>query len=801
MLANLLLEIRILLSALTITTVLAQTPTAIENPILFVTQVPVPADFTTIGSVFGNHLAEVSSAARGGDLWIRYPDGTLKNLTAEAGFGMVGFQGADAIAVRDPAVHWSGEKAVFSMVIGAPTQQFRNVETYWQLYEVTGWGAGETPIITRVPNQPEQYNNISPTYGTDDRIIFTSDRTRNGERHLYPQLDEYEEAPTVSGLWSLDPVSGDLFLLDHAPSGVFTPIVDSFGRVIFTRWDHLQRDQQADGDALDGNTYGTFDYSDESADAQLLFGVREEFFPEPRGDRADLLAGTPFEGHRFNLFFPWMMHEDGSGHETLNHIGRHELHDYFNRSRDDDPDVEEFILTPGIRHNENPIENLLQVKEDPKQPGLYFGVDAPEFSTHAAGQIVTLSGTPNLPGDQMEVTYVTHRDTADYTDTPGPDHSGLYREPLPLVDGSLVALHTPVTTADRNSGSRAEPRSLYDFRLKALRQSGTHWVADQPLTQGIEESVTWWDPDVRVTYAGLLWELNPVEVRARPRPERLSSTLDAPESRILEEEGVAESLLRGYLRERGLALVVSRNVTTRDEADRQQPFNLRVNATETKTVGSDGAVYDVSYLQFFQADQVRGIGLFAPDDTPRSGRRVLARPLHDPAVDNPSPAADLIPGAVQLGNDGSMAAFVAARRAMTWQLTDAAGTPVVRERYWLTFQPGEIRTCASCHGLNSRDQAGGSVPANPPEALRGLLRYWKSSNGSGEEVVRPRVMRLSNQQVEIRWPNRFPDLSLESSTDLASPVWNPISNSPTAVGDEFSVIVESNERQRFFRLK
>ena len=39
-----------------------------------------------------------------------------------------------------------------------------------------------------------------------------------------------------------------------------------------------------------------------------------------------------------------------------------------------------------------------------------------------------------------------------------------------------------------------------------------------------------------------------------------------------------------------------------------------------------------------------------------------------------------------------MAAFVPARRAMTWQLTDPAGAPVVRERYWLTFQPGEIRT-------------------------------------------------------------------------------------------------------------
>src|SRR5881296_44423 len=79
-----------------------------------------------------------------------------------------------------------------------------------------------------------------------------------------------------------------------------------------------------------------------------------------------------------------------------------------------------------------------------------------------------------------------------------------------------------------------------------------------------------------------------------------------------------------------------------------------------------------------------------------------------------------------VASDGSVAAFVPARRAMSWQLTDGAGTPVVRERYWLTFQPGEVRVCAACHGVNSRDQMGDAAPQNPPEALRALLRTWKS---------------------------------------------------------------------------
>jgi len=50
----------------------------------------------------------------------------------------------------------------------------------------------------------------------------------------------------------------------------------------------------------------------------------------------------------------------------------------------------------------------------------------------------------------------------------------------------------------------------------------------------------------------------------------------------------------------------------------------------------------------------------------------------------------------------------------------------VRERYWLTFQPGEVRLCSSCHGLSSKDQANHVEPTNQPEALRQVLQYYKS---------------------------------------------------------------------------
>jgi hydrazine synthase alpha subunit-like protein len=664
------------------------------NPILFVTQVPLGSDFASVASTFGNQTGEIDAAPKGGDLWIRYPDGTLKNLTRAAGYGVDGMQDERGIAVREPSVHWSGTKALFSMVVGAPPRQYEWGEHYWQIYEIIGLGASETPVIRKIPNQPPSYNNVSPFYGTDERILFTSDRPRNGARHLYPQLDEYEEASTVTGIWSLDPGTGDLRLLNHTPSGAFTPFIDSFGRVIFTRWDHLQRDQQADADAQEGSSYGTFDYADESETAAKL-SQRVEVFPEPRASRTDLLAGTNLEGNSINHFFPWEINEDGTSEETLNHIGRHELHGYFNRSFNDDPKLVEFIDDTSGRMNANEVENLFQIKEDPTHAGRYFAVDSPEFATHASGRIISLTAEPSRPADQIQVEYVTARADATH-----------YRDPLPLSNGTLLAVHASETRDDANDGTTAQPTSRYQFRIKTLELQNGSYVAGAPLTSGIHASLTWWSPDVLVTWSGDLWELHPVEVRARTRPATRTTPLEEPEARVFREEGVDPQRFRNDLIARNLAVIVSRDVTSRDNADKQQPFNLRVAGGSAAHVTSTGKTYEISRMQLYQAEQLRGVGGI---QSPKAGRRVLARPA----------------GGTAISPDGSIAMLVPARRAMSWQTTDASGTPVVRERYWLTFQPGEVRVCASCHGVNTHDQLGQPPPQHSPEALRALLKIWK----------------------------------------------------------------------------
>ncbi len=698
-----------------------QVVVATANPILFVTQFPIRQDFTSIGAVFGNHKAGVQDAGRGGDLWIRYGDGTPKNLTQAAGYGSTGlngFQDHNAIAVRDPSVYWDGTKALFSMVIGAPdlNQRYIVQTYYWQIYEITGLGQAQTPIITKVLNQPANFNNVSPIYGTDDRIIFTTDRPRNGAAHLYPQLDEYEEAPTVTGLWSLDPATGNLFMMNHAPSGDFTPTIDSFGRVIFTQWDHLQRDQQADADKYNNGTFGTFNWSSEAANSTAL-NNRTEIFPEPRA--AEEAAGTTLSPHTFNHFLPWQINEDGTQPETINHIGRHEFGTYISNTFTDDPNV--VYYRSNTSSNVNEIGNFLQIKEDPHSLGTYFGIDAQEFGTHASGQIISMIAPPGLDTDNIEINYITHRDTVSTTATP--DNSGHYRDPLPLSDGTLIAAHTSQTAEEDGTAS-----TVYDFRLKTITSSGSFYTADQPLTGGISKgTISFWDPDNMVIYTGALWELQPVEVVSRARPAKLTSSLAAPEQAMFDQSGVNVAEFQTYMKNNNIALIVSHNVTTRDDADVQQPLNLRI-PNGAQTLNTSGKIYDIKFLQLFQADQLRG--------TSGAGRRVIAQLLHDAntmKVQPPNPNGPA--SSVILGADGSMAAFVPAQRAMTWQLTDPNGVGVVRERVWLTFQPGEIRVCASCHGVNDKDQAGNPPPQNQPLALLNLLNYWKTASNSVSTVV------------------------------------------------------------------
>jgi hypothetical protein len=739
----------------------------LTNPVVFVTQPPIPRElngmvsntFLSVVTVFGNQQADTAHAARGGDLWLMTTNGGLVNLTRKGGFGTTGVQHGIGIDVRDPQIHWSGKKVLFSMVVGAPTNSSDATKFFWQLYECTNLDAviantNTTPAIVRVQNQPSNCNNVTPCYATDGRIIFMSDTPFLGQ---FAPLDEYKGAPTITGTFILDPVSGAMKMIQHTPSGAFNPFIDSFGRLIMTRWDHLSQDPMAMIDRLGlaaggVSTNGSFNYLFEATNSPVQGTNILEDFPEPRSNDSAACIAQGVNGNEFNLFFPWALDQDGGNEEVLNHVGRHELLSANPQSFTNDSNLVSYnnlaarAASGVIAANTNDLPGFFQIVEDPRTNGLYWGVNASDISifggNHGAGQILTLTGGPNVNPTAMVVTAKTSPQSASPTTA---SVTGLYRNPLPMSDGSLIAAWTPRASSatfgfDTNIGTITKPISQYQFRLMTLTNGNQYWTTNQFLTAGISNNAIYWDGAVLVTNSAVQWELQPVEVRAKPIPMPVKTGVANIEANVFAEEGVDLPTFQAELAQRNLALVVSRNVTARDAADKQQPYNLSVPGG-VSSIAKSGKTYSISHLTFLQADYLRGYSNGPAG--PQPGRRILAVPMHATTNYNYVSSKTNAPvGATEIMSDGSQATFVPANRAVTWHLTGTNNNDsVVKERYWISFRPGEVRTCANCHGINATDQLGRPAPTNEPIALHKLLQFWKTnsanaysltvSNGSG----------------------------------------------------------------------
>lgn len=712
----------------------------VAAPILFATVTPSSdSTFGHMVSLVASHQAGIAVAPRGGDLYVRYDDGSLRNLTAEAGYG-------DDIVVREISVHWSGQKALFAMAVGGtganPTPVF------FQIYEVSGFHQGQTVQITKL-NQPGASNNIQPCYASNDDIIFVSDLPPTLNPLHYPPLDEYESTPTVAGMWKMKPDGTGLTLLDNNPSGDFTPFVDSYGRIVFTRWDHLKRDQQWDlwvdeqlyAAANPGFTPSrskplTYDSETDTTPDDPAYG--QEYFPEngrlhpdvagssnpgkvphPYWDQ-DFVPGT--EKQDFNFFTPWMIMQDGTEGELLNHLGRHEMFNYVERARVDLPHF----------HTGKPytFTNCHQMREDPSLPGRYYGMDGAEFGYHGAGRIFRFDAQPNVNADDIPPTIkaITPNESSRWA---GNVQNDLYRDLMIRADGTMwVSAAGTAAAANRtvNNPSSGDYvlSSNYQFVIRQLQPNGKGYheaTGPELIPGGITATVsyvsnTFWPPRT-VTYTGRMWELYAVEAVARTAPSPFHVPLPSIEENMLNAQLGGPSgveALREWMRDNDLALVVARDVTVR--ADKQQAYNLKVSWSNHVNAGVGETPEEVGYLQFLNGQYVRSM-------QGRPGRRQLARFIENLPGPAQSPAAPV--ASVRIGDDGSAAAFVPAGRATTWQLTDASGNPVVRERYWLTFQAGEIRACTNCHGVNKTDVFNKPAPTNEPQALTAILNWWQAS--------------------------------------------------------------------------
>ena len=356
----------------------------------------------------------IESAPRGGDLYIRYPDGTRRNLTQLAGFGQAGSRAAAASRCASPRCTGAARRPS-SAWWSARRARSTQGTYFWQIYEVTGLGEAETPVITKVPNQPAGFNNVAPDLrhrrphplhvgpaAQRRRASLPAARRVRGGADGDGPLEPRSRRRATSGCSTTRRAASSrrrstASAASSSPAGITCSAT--------SRPTPTARPARRQANRTAPSTSPTSRPGPRASRRG------------PRSSRAARREDGPARrdeprGALLNHFFPWQIREDGTEDETLNHVGRHELHDYFNRVFNDDPNVVEFISATSGRVNPNAIQNFLEIKEDPTTPGRFFGIDAPEFQTHAGGQIVRMDLPRGAHPDQIPVAYVTDRATA-----------------------------------------------------------------------------------------------------------------------------------------------------------------------------------------------------------------------------------------------------------------------------------------------------------------------------------------------------------------------------------------------------
>ncbi|HJN15956.1 MAG TPA: hypothetical protein QGH10_10715, partial [Armatimonadota bacterium] len=136
--------------------------------------------------------------------------------------------------VRDPQVHYDGEKILFSYRKGG--------QPFYHLYEINTDGTG----LRQLTDGP--YDDIEPTYLPDGDIIFCSSRCNRMVNCYYVR---------VAVLYRCDGGGGDIRPLSANVEQDNTPWVLADGRVIYQRWEYVDRSQVAYHHLWTANPDGT----------------------------------------------------------------------------------------------------------------------------------------------------------------------------------------------------------------------------------------------------------------------------------------------------------------------------------------------------------------------------------------------------------------------------------------------------------------------------------------------------------------------------------------------------------------
>ena len=142
--------------------------------------------------------------------------------------------------VLQPCLSYDGKKIVFSFVRCVGKQYDPSTVTnddpeegFYHVYEVNVDGS-KLRQLTAGP-----YDDLMPTYLPDGGIVFCSTRRRGYARCFGPQFSHRWDVYT---LHRMDAGGGNVRVLSLHDTNEWFPTVDNAGRILYARWDYIDRD-------------------------------------------------------------------------------------------------------------------------------------------------------------------------------------------------------------------------------------------------------------------------------------------------------------------------------------------------------------------------------------------------------------------------------------------------------------------------------------------------------------------------------------------------------------------------------
>jgi len=191
-------------------------PLARVGPLLFIKQVP---------SYFSHQLTQYpgSCARPGGGIFVLDEPGTSMHCRQLAASLPTG-------SYQHPEVSHDGKRVLFAYcrVESAPVNREAHADHFYHLYEMSANGRG----LQQLTNGP--FDDFAPRYLPDGRIVFTS--TRRGGFHRCGR----GPCPTYT-LAIADADGSNPHTISFHETHEWDPAVLNDGRVIYTRWDYVDR--------------------------------------------------------------------------------------------------------------------------------------------------------------------------------------------------------------------------------------------------------------------------------------------------------------------------------------------------------------------------------------------------------------------------------------------------------------------------------------------------------------------------------------------------------------------------------